>query len=113
MASQIEKISKQFLDEAMSRNDYQKTKSYDSNHSNAISDGDDKGKGENNGKVGSSTDINTRIDSLGRNKYGPNFGYGIENTNALSDGDEFGRGERNGEVGTITDQNKRKEHPTL
>ena len=108
MASQIDLISGNFRQEALARNNYQGTKTYDSNHPNAMSDGDERGKGDNNGSIGSSTDINLRVDALGRNKYGPNVGYGLDNPNAISDGDEFGRGENQGQIGTFTDINQRQ-----
>jgi hypothetical protein len=44
-------------------------------HPNAMSDGDDRGKGENNGNVGSSIDIQTRTDVVARNKYNGSKGY--------------------------------------
>jgi len=44
-------------------------------HPNAMSDGDDKGKGDNNGNVGSSIDIQTRTDVVARNKYNGSKGY--------------------------------------
>jgi hypothetical protein len=37
---------------------------------NALSNGDDKGKGESSNNVGSLTDINVRMDATARNKYG-------------------------------------------
>src|SRR6056300_587911 len=110
MASQIDQISGQFRNEALARNNYQGNKRYDSNHPNALSDGDELGKGENNGKIGSSSDISNRLDSMSRNKYGPDNGYGVENPNAISDGDEYGRGENMGQIGTFTDINQRQEH---
>ena len=42
---------------------------YSATNPNALSDGDEKGKGENSGKIGSLTDINTRTESLSRNFY--------------------------------------------
>ena len=44
-------------------------------HPNAMSDGDEKGKGEVDGKVGSSIDIQTRTDVVARNKYNGSKGY--------------------------------------
>ena len=75
--------------------------------SNALSDMDDKGKGENNGNVGSSVDIQTRNEILVKNKYNKNYEYSSTNPDALSDGDEYGKGELDGSVGSVTDINRR------
>jgi hypothetical protein len=40
-----------------------------------MSDGDERGKGENNGQVGSLTDINKRNDLVASNKYGEKKRY--------------------------------------
>ena len=76
-------------------------------HQNALSDGDELGKGENTGNVGGLTDINTRIDNTGRNAYNESNGYDSTHQNALSDGDELGKGENNGKIGSLTDINTR------
>ena len=57
-----------------------------------VSDGDELGKGENNGNVGGLTDINTRTDLTNRNTYNDSNGYSLVHQNALSDGDELGKG---------------------
>jgi hypothetical protein len=44
-------------------------------HPNAISDSDEKGKGDNNGVVGSLSDINNRTKSVAFNKYNGNKNY--------------------------------------
>ena len=74
-----------------------------------MSDGDERGRGENNtGGVGTVTDINERTTLIAKNIYNNNFGYSTINPNAISDGDERGRGENNtGGVGTVTDINER------
>ena len=61
--------------ELLSKNIYAQNKTYNSNSKNALSDGDERGKGENNGNVGSSIDIQTRIDVVARNKYNGSKGY--------------------------------------
>jgi hypothetical protein len=55
----------------MGRNYYQAEKPYSASHPNALSTGDEKGKGQvgDSGDVGGLTDINTRIDNTGRNFY--------------------------------------------
>jgi hypothetical protein len=44
-------------------------------HPNALSDGDNRGKGDVDGQVGSLTDRTTRIDVVARNKYNGGNGY--------------------------------------
>lgn len=48
---------------------------YGAGHPNALSDGDDKGKGENSNSIGGLTDINTRIANIAKNKYNQNNTY--------------------------------------
>ena len=67
------------------------------------SDGDERGKGENNGNIGSSVDIQNRIDNVGRNTYNNQNGYSMVHPNAMSDGDEKGKGEVDGKVGSSID----------
>ena len=94
----------------MAINDYNYTNNYSSVNPDALSDGDDKGKGELNGNIGSKTDIFGNSVGPGRlglqamNTYGDNFKYDVNNPNAVSDGDEKGRGENvSGQIGTKTD----------
>ena len=61
--------------ELLAKNAYSNGKGYSSGHPNALSDGDEKGKGENDKKIGSLTDINTRTESVSRNYYGENRRY--------------------------------------
>jgi len=82
---------------------------YGVNHPNALSDGDDFGKGENNNQVGSQTDINNRLDNQARNIYSENNSYSLVHPNAISDGDEKGRAENNNSVGTSKDINERNQ----
>ena len=58
-----------------SRNIYDENNSYSLVHPNAISDGDEKGRAENNNSVGTSKDINERNQSIARNQYSGNSGY--------------------------------------
>jgi len=103
MATQLEIIAEKLRQEVISRNTYNGEKSYSSVNKNALSDGDEKGKGDVNGQVGSSVDIQNRIDNMGRNRYGVDNEYSSINKDALSDGDEFGKGDSNGQVGSLTD----------
>ena len=60
MATQLETLADKFRQESIARNAYTTKGIYDSNHKNAISDGDEKGKAD----IGSSIDIQNRISSL-------------------------------------------------
>ena len=111
MASQIQSISDKFREDALARNEYKSLKSYNTTHPNALSDGDESGKGDNNGKIGSSVDIQSRLDVLGRNTYTETNGYGTSHENALSDGDELGRGETT--VKLVQNQTISKDKKTL
>jgi len=87
----------------MSSNEYDGTISdeYNSNHPNANSDGDDKGKGGDD-KVGSQTDILTRQNIVAFNTFNASNAYGVSHPNAISDGDNKGKGD-NGTIGGTTD----------
>ena len=87
----------------MSSNEYDgsATDEYNSSHPNALSDGDNAGKGQT-ATVGSQTDILTRQSLLSFNTYNQSSGYDSSHPNALSDGDEPGKGET-GTVGGQTD----------
>jgi hypothetical protein len=104
--TQLESIANQLRPTELAINQYSANNGYGITNPNAISDGDEFGKGQNeSGQVGSLTDINTRTDIISINKYGANNGYGVTNPNAISDGDEFGKGQKgeNGTVGSMTD----------
>ena len=60
MATQLELIGEQQRQAHLSKNAYVTNSGYNSNHENALSDGDEKGKGENVGMIGSATDIHDR-----------------------------------------------------
>jgi hypothetical protein len=75
MASPLEKISEQYRTELVNKNIYNTSKNYDNQHSNALSNGDDKGKGEFNGNVGSRTDIANRTDLVNKNTYSNKKNY--------------------------------------
>lgn len=59
----------------LAKNIYNNSFEYSSVNPNAISDGDEKGRGENNTSVGTKTDINERIVLRAKNKYGDNKQY--------------------------------------
>jgi hypothetical protein len=103
MATQLEIIGDKERASITGRNSYNETVEYSSNSLNALSNGDEKGKGELNGSIGSLTDILAKNDLLGKNTYNENFQYNSSNPNALSDGDEKGKGELNNSIGSMTD----------
>jgi hypothetical protein len=73
--SRLEEMSKQYREEQISRNDYDKNDEYSGTHPDALSDGDELGKGEKNDSVGSKTDIEQRNLQKARNKYNFNKPY--------------------------------------
>lgn len=109
--TQLEVIAEQLRTQEIVINRYSEKNGYGLTSKDAISDGDERGKGQKNdhGDVGSLTDINTRTQLMNTNKYGKEFGYGLTNPNAISDGDEFGKGQKgdDGQVGSLTDINTR------
>jgi len=108
MATQLEIIAEKERQAHLTRNSYVEKNGYGVTHENALSNGDEKGKGET-GTIGSSVDIQARVENLLRNPYSSNNQYNSKNPNALSDGDEKGKGENNGSVGSLTDVNSRKD----
>jgi hypothetical protein len=107
--SPLQVLSAQFVNKEIVVNRYTFENGYGINSKDAISDGDEFGKGQNqNGQVGSLTDINTRNQVMATNRYTENNGYGVTNVDAISDGDEFGKGQnQNGQIGSSTDINTR------
>ena len=67
--SRIEDASKPIREKLLAKNVYKEGTEYNSANKNALSDGDEKGKGELNGSVGGLTDIVTRKKLLAKNKY--------------------------------------------
>jgi len=88
----LTKIANDERNKLFSKSEYDPTEEYNSNHPNALSDGDNKGKGEN-GTIGSQADILARQDLLGKNSFNKQNSYSSSHPNALSDGDEPGKGE--------------------
>jgi len=78
-SSRLLRMDPEFLKKNISRNIYQEGDPYNMGNKNALSDGDEKGKGENNGSVGSATDIKTRNKLLAKNKYSETDPYNIGN----------------------------------
>lgn len=73
--SRLEDISVQYRKREIARNDYDENDVYNSGHDDALSTGDEDGKGEVNGEVGGATDIKTRYSSLAKNKFNKNREY--------------------------------------
>lgn len=73
--SNLEKMSVAFRKQNVARNSYDNDDAYELGHSNALSDGDELGKGEKNGQVGGTTDIKSRETSAVRNKYNQDRQY--------------------------------------
>ncbi len=73
--SRLEDISEQYRKREIVRNSYDKEDVYAGTHENALSDGDEKGKGEKNGSVGGATDIKMREIAAAKNKYNTNRPY--------------------------------------
>jgi hypothetical protein len=67
--SRLEDMSTSFRNENVNKSTYTKNSEYNLTNKNALSDGDEKGKGELNGSIGSKTDIETRKKLLARSKY--------------------------------------------
>lgn len=67
--SNLEKTSVEFRKKEVARNSYDNNDPYESGHANALSDGDELGKGEKNGQVGGATDIKARETAAAKNKY--------------------------------------------
>lgn len=100
---QLSQIADQQRAALMASNEYDGSPGdeYGSSHPNALSDGDEAGKGQTN-TIGSQTDILTRQSLLGFNTYNASSEYNSSHPNALSDGDEPGKGQTN-TIGGQTD----------
>lgn len=73
--SRLEDISVPFRKAAVAKNDYDNNDQYNAGHPDALSTGDELGKGEVNGEVGSATDIKARNSLVTKNKYNKNKEY--------------------------------------
>jgi hypothetical protein len=77
--SKLETLSVEFRDSAVARNTFNDGDNYTVSHDDALSSGDEPGKGENSGAIGSLTDIKMRT-SLGvKNKYNSGNIYDASN----------------------------------
>lgn len=73
--SRLEEISAQYRTCSTARNDYNNNDEYVAGNPNALSTGDEKGKGDVNGQVGSATDIKVRQTLMTKNKFNKNREY--------------------------------------
>ena len=73
--SRLEELSLPFRKKLIAKNIYNENDKYEISHPNALSNGDEKGKGELNGQVGGLTDIKTRESLLTKNIYNKNREY--------------------------------------
>lgn len=77
--SRLLENSPEFRDANITRNTYDKNENYNISHPNALSDGDDLGKGRLNDQVGSLTDNKEKEKMLAKNIYNQNNEYNISN----------------------------------
>lgn len=77
--SRLEDVSEQYRKREIARNDYDQNDIYDAGHDDALSTGDEAGKGEVNGQIGSATDIKKRGVLATKNKYTKNNEYNAGN----------------------------------
>lgn len=73
--SRLLENSDEFREKNIVRNTYDNNDKYNVSHPNALSDGDELGKGEFNGSVGSATDIRMRQTAKAKNMYNSNNEY--------------------------------------
>lgn len=73
--SRLEDVSLPYRNKSLVRNDYSENSKYESGHADALSTGDEKGKGEVNGQVGGATDIKMRDKLVTKNKFNKNREY--------------------------------------
>lgn len=88
--SNLEKMSVEFREKLIAKNDFDNNDSYELGHADALSDGDEQGKGEKNGSVGGKTDIKSRETSSAKNRYQKG---GKEYNAGTVDGSVNGRGD--------------------
>ena len=74
-ASRLSQVNLQYRTCSIAKNDYDNNNAYSVTHSDALSNGDELGKGELNGIIGGATDIKTRETLIPKNKYNKNREY--------------------------------------
>ena len=73
--SRLEDVSLQYRTCTVAKNDYGNNDQYTLGHPDALSTGDEDGKGEVNGQVGGATDIKKRETLVAKNKFNRNKEY--------------------------------------
>jgi len=73
--SRLEDISVAFRNKLITKNEFDNNDQYNVGHADALSTGDELGKGEANGQVGGLTDIKTRENLVAKNKFNKNKEY--------------------------------------
>lgn len=73
--SKLEGISVPFRKILIAKNEFDNNDQYTVGHPDALSTGDENGKGEVNGEVGGATDIKSRNTLIAKNKYNSNKEY--------------------------------------
>jgi hypothetical protein len=73
--STLDTLSQEFRDKLIAKNDHNSNSEYSASHPDALSDGDNYGKGNNNASVGGADDIAARNRLLAKNKYNSNNEY--------------------------------------
>lgn len=73
--SRLEENSVAFRKANIARNPYDNNDQYVSGHADALSTGDENGKGEVNGQVGGASDIKLREQAIAKNKFNRNREY--------------------------------------
>ena len=71
--------SVEYREKLLAKNKYTKNDEYRASHADALSDGDEQGKGEKNGSIGGLTDIKQREALMAKNKYSFNDPYNDSN----------------------------------
>ena len=72
---QLTKIAEIQRNTLLAKNDYNTSKEYSAVNKDALSDGDEKGKGELNGAIGSATDKAEKTKLVVKNTFTPNNQY--------------------------------------
>ncbi|MFW6242724.1 MAG: hypothetical protein ACOC2W_01040 [bacterium] len=78
--SKLLEMSEEFRKKLISKNTYHNENAYGDSHKDALSDGDNRGRGENDGKIGTSDDIEQREKTVVKNKYKDGSEYGEGDT---------------------------------
>jgi len=73
--SRLEDVSLPFRKKLVAKNEYDENDKYEVGHANALSTGDEKGKGDVNNEVGGLTDIKQREKLATKNKFNKNREY--------------------------------------